>query len=331
VNTYYPSPVLISGLSNITQIIPKFVGGEGAFARDSSGRIFEWGKSKLLFITASGYTGDPLNPNTPASIALNPPSGQIVCENDPFVFNPLSGSSQPVLWSFTAPKLIAELSNITKLVANPSGAFFALTPEGAVYAWGKGDYGVLANGETIDSSTGVFTTTFVFHFPLGSLDIANPKLIQGLTGVRDIVAASDMTYALMRDGSIKAWGSDTSRHMGNVKSDSKLRPTTIPGADNIRTLHLLPYYLDADDLVMTTYDGQIRVWIGFEPRNRRNFGPAERRLFLPPSPVRAVEILNVGQYYYRFSATAFMNSGQIREYSIDSNSFSGDISAQFLR
>jgi alpha-tubulin suppressor-like RCC1 family protein len=308
--TYYTYPILVSGVSNITQIVA--YDGQ-VYARDLAGRVFQWGVSERRGVLP-GSTSIPV-----------PQIGQSLCENSNVPTGPF-GVLRSVLFSFNAPKLMTEVSNISKLVANKNGAFFAITPQGAVYAWGNGENGVLANGTTIAirgpesydlnniSLLGnllAITQTYVVSVP--SMNVINPALIPNLIGVKDIVASADMTYALMRDGSIKAWGSDASRHVGNGISDSKLRPTTVAGVENIQTLRLSRIGL-SDDLVLLNYEDRILTWTGYSVFNLDRY---YREPYFRATSVRTIET----NLSFPFDLFFYMHDGRIRRFSTSSRLF----------
>jgi hypothetical protein len=304
IDTYFPYPVLVSGVSNINQVITE---DYKTYARDMLGRVFQWG--------LSWSPGDFIDTSVPPV----PPLGKTVCQ-----------ISSGYYLSFSAPTAIAEISNISNFVASGYGAYFAITAEGTVFAWGNGDYGVLANGSQIgletylDSNGNRINVTQTIVITSSSMNVARPLLIQNLTGVRDVVANGRAAYALMKDGSIKAWGSDVSRHIGYVISDSKLRPTTVAGVNNIRSLRF-----GSGGLVMLTYDGEMREWFDYivsVSNTSANSVPAVRRLFAPPSPVRTMK-----QSIYSSSLDFYMNDGKIRRHSMGNNLFTSDVSEPFLR
>ncbi|WP_084675223.1 hypothetical protein [Microbacterium sp. oral taxon 186] len=64
---------------------------------------------------------------------------------------------------------------------------FALTRDGAVWAWGSNEFGQLANGE-LEASRGL------------------PARVKGLGEVGLIATSGESTFAVARDGSVWGWG-----------------------------------------------------------------------------------------------------------------------------
>lgn len=93
----------------------------------------------------------------------------------------------------SVPVQVRGLSGVTAI----SAGFFhslALLRNGAVMAWGNGDYGELGNGATVDSNV--------------------PVPVSGLTGVKQISAGGIHSLALLSDGSVWSWGGDEYGQLG---------------------------------------------------------------------------------------------------------------------
>ncbi len=73
-------------------------------------------------------------------------------------------------------------------VAAGYDTFYALLDDGTVRAWGQGDEGQLGIGPSVTSSE-------------------TPVKVSGLAGVVQIVAMADVALALLKDGTVRAWGS----------------------------------------------------------------------------------------------------------------------------
>src|SRR5664279_5468887 len=93
------------------------------------------------------------------------------------------------------PVQVAGLTGVTA-VAGGYSAGYALRGDGTVWAWGWNYYGQLGNGTTTDSSTPV--------------QVAGPAGVTAIAGGR-----GGTGYALRRDGTVWAWGSNGHGELGN--------------------------------------------------------------------------------------------------------------------
>src|SRR5690606_16445895 len=82
----------------------------------------------------------------------------------------------------------------------------ALLENGTVKAWGFNEYGGLGIGST-------------------GYGYVGPIVIPGLSNVRQIVAGYDHTLALLEDGTVMAWGINTSGQLGLGDLDVRITPT----------------------------------------------------------------------------------------------------------
>jgi hypothetical protein len=233
---FYQQPVVIPGLRDITSITGS---AYSVIARDKTGAMFVWGNIANLGGTSSA------------------PSGYSVCKTD----IPPGGTIPYNLYMANAIQKIPTISNIDQVYA-VNGNYFAKTISGDVYAWGGGFAGLLANSNGILQSGGF----------LSGATIANPTLIPNLGKVKSLTESSSVMYALMLDGTIKAWGSDFMYLLGNGVQKPITRPTTIAGLDNIRTLA----GNTTDGIRLLKYDGTVLTWgfRNYDYNNRSNNPPS---------------------------------------------------------
>ncbi len=104
---------------------------------------------------------------------------------------------------------------LTNIIAISAGQDFALAlaADGTVYAWGHNQYGQLGNGAT-DAGSGGFTYNDFFASPV--------QTSQGgqLAGVVAIAAGGYHSLAVLSDGTVMAWGYNSSGQLGNGTSGS---------------------------------------------------------------------------------------------------------------
>ncbi|KAM9264685.1 E3 ubiquitin-protein ligase HERC2 isoform 5-T5 [Cariama cristata] len=112
------------------------------------------------------------------------------------------------------PKLIEKLQDLDIVKVRCGSQFsIALTKDGQVYTWGKGDNQRLGHG----------TEEHVRY----------PKLLEGLKGkkVIDVAAGSTHCLALTEDSEVHSWGSnDQCQHFDTLRI-TKPEPTALPGLD----------------------------------------------------------------------------------------------------
>ena len=110
------------------------------------------------------------------------------------------------------------LAGVTRISADGSHAAAART-DGTVVTWGGNANRQLGNGSTVGSR----------NVPGLVLTAANTPL----TGVRDVESGEGADYALMADGTVKAWGNVT---CAGASTDVKPYATTVPGLTDIRQI-----------------------------------------------------------------------------------------------
>ena len=129
------------------------------------------------------------------------------------------GPGAPIPWGNSAigepegrvlvPTLVATLSDVSQISAwGTTGG--ALTDSGDVYTWGRNSHHQLG------------------HSPLSDW-VANPTLVPGLGGVVDIATGFEHTAALLANGTVMSWGSNSARAIGDgIAPESVYRPTPAP-------------------------------------------------------------------------------------------------------
>jgi hypothetical protein len=77
--------------------------------------------------------------------------------------------------------------------------------------------------------------------------------------VRQLSFSNGTAYALLADGTVKAWGQDESFLLGNGKAKMTLRPTTVPGLTDIAVL-----IASGNGVRMLKTDGTALQWGGYQ-------------------------------------------------------------------
>jgi hypothetical protein len=97
----------------------------------------------------------------------------------------------------TEPSQVTGLTNIVAISAGDNNGY-AVRADGTLWAWGFNGGGHLGNGSTVEFST-------------------TPVQVSGLTGVKAVSGGghSNGTYALLADGTVRAWGYNFAGALGN--------------------------------------------------------------------------------------------------------------------
>ena len=106
-----------------------------------------------------------------------------------------------------APVEIRGLGGVTAIAAGADTAY-ALRRDGSVWAWGDNSFGVLGSrlrGQFADQ----------------------PTPVRGLAHVVAIAAGSDTAYAVLRDGSVWAWGRGIDGELGDGDAANRTVPTRV--------------------------------------------------------------------------------------------------------
>ena len=212
---FYPSPVMVEGLSNVTAIS---AGDLFSLALKDDGTVWAWGDNM------DGALG----------IGQSPATG--------------SGSVR-----ITRPTMIPGLSHIVAIDASNNFAM-ALKDDGTVWAWGSNTFGQLGDGVSTTQEHDRYVTS--------------PVLVTGLTGVKSIYAGTRNCFALKDDGTIWAWG-DNSTLLSDMKRDPKATvistPGKVPSLTNMKSLAVGDYHalgLKDDGTVWSwglDYDGSLGI------------------------------------------------------------------------
>jgi alpha-tubulin suppressor-like RCC1 family protein len=103
-----------------------------------------------------------------------------------------------------------KVRGLRDVVAIAAGAFtaYALRSDGSVWAWGDGSFGALGS-RVVRSMAG------------------DPVRVSGLEHVVAISAGSYSGYALLRDGTVWAWGRGVDGELGNGSGSNRVVPTQV--------------------------------------------------------------------------------------------------------
>jgi len=175
------------------------------------------------------------------------------------------------------------LSNVDAVAGGREHAL-ALTG-GRVYSWGDGSKGALGQGTPLS-------------------DRSTPTVVPNLTGVAAITTGHYSSYALLTDGTVRAWGYNASGQLGNNSTAMQSSPVTVSGLSGVKQIAA------GRDMAMALMnDGTVRTWgRGTEGELGNGANPTTQR-----TPVTVPTLTGVAQLAGgRDHVLALMNDGSIR-------------------
>ena len=101
----------------------------------------------------------------------------------------------------------------------------ALMRDGAVFSWGRGDSGQLGIGPLPSVNFKTRSARVEPYMPY-------PVRVPGLEAVAAISAGDRHSLALMKDGSVRAWGLNRYGQLGDGTTQNRNQPTTVAGVRN---------------------------------------------------------------------------------------------------
>jgi len=207
-------------IPNLTDVSSIYMSGHSILALLNDGTIKSWGRNDM------GQLGISTN----------------------------SGTSTPIQF----PTLITNINNIKNMKIK-NETIFALTNDGIIKAWGNNICGQL--GFTPNSNANptpkTLSLTSVKNISCGDdFQIAimndntvkawgsngcgqlgvnalngmnlNPVTVTNLSGIKDVIANGSVAYAVMNDGTIKAWGSNRYGNLGISTNNTTFNPNPTP-------------------------------------------------------------------------------------------------------
>ncbi len=138
------------------------------------------------------------------------------------------------------PAVVPGLTGIVQ-VANAGRHTLALDSGGRVWAWGSNPHGELGNG----------TTSQVFN------SNPTPVPVPALTGVIQVAAGDNDSFALRSDGTVWAWGANDTGQLGDGTATQRVVPTQVPGVTGIKAIaagHSTTFAIRTDGSVLAWGD-----------------------------------------------------------------------------
>jgi alpha-tubulin suppressor-like RCC1 family protein len=140
----------------------------------------------------------------------------------------------------SAPTQVPGLTGI-KAIAAGDGTDFALAGDGTVSAWGDDHVGQVGDGDNTGTNK------------------LSPVKVSGLTGVTAIAGGGGGGYALLSDGTVRAWGDNNVGELGDAAAGTFSNvPVTVAGLTGVTAIVAGTY-----DGYARLADGTVRAWGGY--------------------------------------------------------------------
>ena len=215
-------PVQVSGLSNVKAI---WGNGASAFALLNDGTVRAWGDNSF------GVLGDGTTTRSSVPVQVTGLTGVKEISTLGAAAYALLTDGTVRAWGYnwhgrlgngtttdsSVPVQVSGLTGVKTLATSLYGTAYALLTDGTVRAWGNGTAGELGNGVAADSSV--------------------PVPVSGLAGVKELSATFSIgAFALLTDGTVRAWGSNNYGQLGNGTTTSSSVPVVVTGLGGITGL-----------------------------------------------------------------------------------------------
>lgn len=135
------------------------------------------------------------------------------------------------------PVQVSGLTNITAIAAGDRHCL-VLKNDGTVWGWGYNSYGQLGNGSTIEAQR-------------------SPVQVSGLSGVVAVTAGYWHSLALKSDGTVWAWGNNTSGQLGNNSTTNSSTPVQVGSLSQVDEIYAAGFNSAA------IIDGEVWAWGGW--------------------------------------------------------------------
>lgn len=218
------TPVQVPALSGVRQLT---AGHDHTVAVDGAGAVRTWG------LDSSGQLGDDAtlaSKSTPVTAACSEACGFIQVAAGGAHTVGVRGDGTVWAWGSDASGQLGDDSTLAgqakpvqvagftdaRQVAAGATHTVALKTDGTVWTWGSDAAGQLGDGTALANK-------------------ATPVQVAGLTGVRQVAAGGSHTVAVMANGTVRTWGSDTDGQLGDDTAlASKGTPVQVAGLTGVR-------------------------------------------------------------------------------------------------
>lgn len=276
------------GSDSLESVLPpgsasRIVGNDAsAFAIQPDGRVLAWGSSSFMQL---GFNGLPsvFPPQTVPDVSsvtnlATRGAHALALRNNGTVYSwgrNLNGQLGRGATSIEeSPDLVPSITNVTAVAAGANYSL-ALLSNGTVMSWGQNNVGQLGLG-----------------FAGWSPTMSTPRLIPNLQGVTSIAAAGSYSFALLQNGTVMQWGSDSVTPIVST-------PAVVAGLPPIQSILAL-----GNAGVAIDFNGNFWTW-NYTLSNPSQFSGTPQILRSPLPGYRILDIANSGSarnYYLLLEA-----------------------------
>jgi hypothetical protein len=216
------SPITVSGLTNVVHIAG---GRDMSYAVRSDGTVWAWG------LNSDGSIGDGTTTTRTRPVQVSGLTGVVAIAGGRD--HGVAARSDGTVWTWgdnaygqvgdgttTDRRTPVQVSGLTNVVMVGAGAHhsYALRANGAVMAWGRNNLGQLGDGTRTQRT--------------------RPVQVAGLgSGAIFVGSGRDHGMAAMADGSVRAWGRNDFRQLGDGTTTNRITPIVVPGVSGAQEVH----------------------------------------------------------------------------------------------
>ncbi|MGO8673906.1 MAG: choice-of-anchor tandem repeat GloVer-containing protein [Capsulimonadaceae bacterium] len=221
-------PMQVKSLTfNLTGVITIGGGSAHTLAIQSDGTLWSWGDNQYgqLGIGTTTDTDSPVQVSQstgltePTAIAGGLNHSLAIQSGDVWgwgwnIYGQIGNNSTA---SVSVPTSVSGLSNVTGIAAGDNHSL-AVESNGSVWAWGVNEYGQLGlpAEDPIESKV--------------------PVQVSGVSGMTAVAGGSGHSVGLRSDGTVRAWGLNTSGQLGNGSVTSSYSPVTVSGLTDVTAI-----------------------------------------------------------------------------------------------
>jgi alpha-tubulin suppressor-like RCC1 family protein len=184
----------------------------------------------------------------------------------------------PTYIDLPRPKKVLDLEEVHAIAAGPWHSL-ALLRDGTVRGWGANNYGQLGGGTATGNQ---------YQPPVTALDLKGAKLIPVDRHLKAIAAGSHHSLALMKDGTVWAWGYNGYGQLGDGTKTDRHRPVQVPDFGGVTAIAAGRLQGISHNSFALREDGTVWAW-GYNGYGQLGDGTKESR----DRPVKVLELKRV--------------------------------------